>query len=65
MPEKKSGERGPTRDEVKLAIKTLSNTRFVGPNNINAELIKAEEPELADKLHKVMIKAWKTGKNSP
>jgi hypothetical protein len=49
---------------VKLAIKKLRNTRSPGPSNINAELIKVDEPELTDKLYKIMTKAWRIEKSS-
>jgi sorting nexin-29 len=52
----------PTKEEVKLAIKKLKNSRSPGSDNLNFELLKVDEPELTDKLHRVMSKVWTTEK---
>jgi hypothetical protein len=52
----------PSIEAVKQAIKRINNNRAPGPDNINGDLIKIDEPELIEKIHKVMSKVWKEEK---
>ncbi|GFV49696.1 reverse transcriptase domain-containing protein [Trichonephila clavipes] len=44
----------PSITEVTLAIKKLKNNRSTGPDSIPSELLKVDEPELVNALHKIM-----------
>ncbi|GFV20529.1 transposon TX1 uncharacterized 149 kDa protein [Trichonephila clavipes] len=52
----------PSINEVTLAIKKLKNNRSTGPDSIPSELLKVDEPELVNALHKIMVKIWETEK---
>ncbi|GFX51597.1 uncharacterized protein TNCV_5013011 [Trichonephila clavipes] len=52
----------PSITEVTLAIKKLKNNRSTGPDSIPSELLKVDEPEHVNALHKIMIKIWETKK---
>ncbi|GFX97763.1 reverse transcriptase domain-containing protein [Trichonephila clavipes] len=53
----------PSITEVTLAIKKLKqNNRSTGPDNISSELLKVDEQELVNALHKIMVKIRETGK---
>ncbi|KAF8794668.1 hypothetical protein HNY73_002624 [Argiope bruennichi] len=54
----------PYLNEVILAIKTLKNNRMAGTDCITFELLKVEEPEIINAIHKIMIKIWVTEKLS-
>jgi hypothetical protein len=55
-------QREPSIEDVKQAIKRFNNSRALGPDNINGDFIKIDEPELIKKIHKVMSKVWKQEK---
>ncbi|GFW90122.1 endonuclease-reverse transcriptase [Trichonephila clavipes] len=38
------------------------NNRSTGPDSIPPELLKVDEPELVNALHKIMVKIWETEK---
>ncbi|GFX51630.1 craniofacial development protein 2 [Trichonephila clavipes] len=52
----------PSITEVTLAIKKLKNNRSTGPDSIPSELLKVDEPEHVNALHKIMVKIWETKK---
>jgi hypothetical protein len=54
--------REPSIENVTQAIKRINNNRALGPDNINGDFIKIDEPELIEKIHKVMSKVWKQEK---
>ncbi|GFY07404.1 transposon TX1 uncharacterized 149 kDa protein [Trichonephila clavipes] len=52
----------PSVTEVTLVIKQLKNNRSTGLDSIPSELLKVDEPELVNALHKIMVKIWETEK---
>ncbi|GFX54728.1 uncharacterized protein TNCV_2822491 [Trichonephila clavipes] len=56
------GNPPPSITEVTLAIKKLKNNRTAGPDSIPSELLKFDESELVNALHKIMVKIWETEK---
>ncbi|GFX24992.1 uncharacterized protein TNCV_1279281 [Trichonephila clavipes] len=52
----------PSITEVTLAIKKLKNNRSTEPDSIPSELLKVDEPELVNALHKIMVNIWETEK---
>jgi hypothetical protein len=55
-------QREPSIEDVTQAIKRFNNSRARGPDNINGDFIKIDEPELIKKIHEVMSKVWKQEK---
>jgi hypothetical protein len=52
----------PTIDEIKEAIKHLKNGKAPGPDNLNAELFKADPDTAAEALHPLFDSIWKEEK---
>ncbi|GFU80410.1 transposon TX1 uncharacterized 149 kDa protein [Trichonephila clavipes] len=52
----------PSITEVTLAIKKLKNNRSTEPDSIPSELLKVDEPELVNTLHKIRVNIWETEK---
>ncbi|GFV42538.1 uncharacterized protein TNCV_3718711 [Trichonephila clavipes] len=52
----------PSITEVTLSIKKLKNNRSTGPDSIPSDLLKVNEPEFVNALHKIMVKIWETEK---
>jgi hypothetical protein len=50
---------------VKQAIKKFKNNRTPGPDDINAEMIKAGKPVLLDRIHKIISWVQLTEKLPP
>ena len=48
----------PTRAEVEKAIKSLKNNKSAGPDNIPAEVLKADISASVNMLHGLLIKIW-------
>lgn len=48
--------------EVGKAIKKLKNNKSTGLDDIPAEVIKAVDPEVVHKIHKMCSDIWRTGK---
>ena len=48
----------PTRAEVEKAIKSLKNNKSAGPDNIPAEVLKADISTSVNMLHGLLIKIW-------
>jgi hypothetical protein len=52
--------KAPTKEEVKQTLLKLKNNRSPGPDTINPELLKVDEPELMDKFQIIMEQVWIT-----
>ena len=48
----------PTKIEVEKAIKSLRNNKAAGPDNIPAEVLKADISISVNMLHGLLIKIW-------
>ena len=48
----------PTRAEVEEAIKSLKNNKSAGPDNIPAEVLKADISTSVNMLHGLLVKIW-------
>jgi len=48
----------PTRAEVEKAIKSLKNNKSTGPDNIPAEVLRADISTSVNILHGLLIKIW-------
>ena len=48
----------PTVEEVEESINKLKNNKSTGPDGLNAELFKIEEPEYINRLWKLMERIW-------
>jgi hypothetical protein len=46
-------QRQPSIEDVKQAIKRINNKTALGPDNINGDFIKIDEPELIEKNTKL------------
>ena len=48
----------PTKDEIIRAIISLKNNKAPGIDNISAEMLKADQKLISDKLHELFNKKW-------
>lgn len=51
-----------TYREVKMIIKKIESNWSAGPDNIDGELLKVDEPKVITVLHDLIIEAWTTQK---
>lgn len=51
----------PSREEIKIAVKSMPNDKAAGIDGITAELYKADVNTTADILYPLIFKVWETG----
>jgi len=50
----------PTLDEIQEIIRNLKRIKTPGTDNINAELLQAEGPQMTQRIHDLILNIWRS-----